>query len=80
MHLICQHINVTGSVKPSMFACFTQDHRNASNLITDASIDTCFTGNIMWSFSIYCAKYSVVIGSHYKLQSCIPLNSPKFPR
>ena len=51
----------------SMFASFTQVHTNACNFLTDAPIDTCFTGNIMWSFGIYCAKYSAVIDNHYKI-------------
>ena len=52
-----------------MFTCFTQVHTNACNFLTDAPIDTCFTGNIVGSFGIYCAKYGAVIGNHYKIKT-----------
>ena len=42
-------------------------HRFTLMLVTDAPIYTCFAGNIMWSFGIYCAKYGAVIGNHYKI-------------
>ena len=58
---------VTGSTKSSMFVCFTQVHTNACNFLTDAPIYICFTGNIVWSFGIYCDKYGAVIGNHYKI-------------
>ena len=64
-----------------MFACFTQVHTNASNFLTDGPIDTCFTENIMWSFDFYCAKYSSVIGNHYKIKTLYTSkNRPKFAR
>ena len=64
-----------------MFACFTQVHTNACNFLTDALIDTCFTENTMWSFGIYCAKYSAVKGNHYKITTLYTSkNRPKFAR
>ena len=67
--------------KPSMFVCFTQVHTNACNFLTDIPIDTYFTENIMWSFSISCAKYSAFISNQYKITMLYTSNNkPKFAR
>ena len=49
------------------YSRFTQVHTNACNFLTDAPIYTCFTGNIVWLFGIYCVKYGTVIDSYCKI-------------
>ena len=48
---------------------FVQVHTSACNFLKDSPIYKCFTGNIVWSFGIYCTKFYAVISNCYKITS-----------